>query len=178
MELYQPPLSLRVGYSVLLLPAGPPPRATFPPLTMACPPTLLFDSNRMTEALSSAAAIAAGSPTAPVPITTTSAWEFRRRPIPGDPFCCDAACACFCRRQEAVLRMRMWRRWCIIKPSREKPVHGRFFRQWVSKGSVGEALVTVFFRKEDVFDAVSYLIARKIGTIERSNIGLRQINFW
>ena len=50
----------------------PPPSGTLPPLMMACPPMSLSASTRMTEQPASRATIAAGSPVAPAPLTTTS----------------------------------------------------------------------------------------------------------
>ena len=53
----------------------PPPSGTLPPLMIAWPPRCGWASTRMTDEPASRAAIAAGSPVAPAPITTTSASE-------------------------------------------------------------------------------------------------------
>src|SRR5499427_10558087 len=51
----------------------PPPSGILPPLMMAWPPISFSASTRITEQPASHATIAAGSPVAPAPITTTSA---------------------------------------------------------------------------------------------------------
>ena len=53
----------------------PPPSGIVPPLTMAWPPACFSASTMMTDDPASFAMIAAGNPTAPVPITTTSACK-------------------------------------------------------------------------------------------------------
>src|SRR5579863_4226324 len=55
----------------------PPPSGTLPPLMMAWPPISRSASTRITEHPASRAPIAAGSPVAPAPITTTSASRFQ-----------------------------------------------------------------------------------------------------
>src|SRR5207244_11838789 len=52
---------------------SPPPSARFPPLRAPRPPPSQFASTMSTEAPASRAAIAAGRPVAPEPMTTTSA---------------------------------------------------------------------------------------------------------
>ena len=51
----------------------PPPSGTLPPLVMAWPPISFSASTRITDEPASRATMAAGSPVAPEPITTTSA---------------------------------------------------------------------------------------------------------